>query len=116
MWRRWREPKTFTEMITRAVAAQRRPYLAFAIRTDFGVRPDVFEAVEHCLETLLAHPLRRRFRFCSPEQALEWLEWPGAVDQALASQCARISLRSAFLRSKKYLDTGAAKSPASFSA
>ncbi|HZS12399.1 MAG TPA: hypothetical protein VFA38_09115 [Nitrospirales bacterium] len=116
MWRRWREPNTFADMITGAVAAQRRPYLAFAIRTDFGVRKDVFEAVEHCLETLLAHPLRRRFRFCSPEEALEWLAWPSGVDQAFASQCDRISRRSAFLRSRKYLDTGVAKSPVSFSA
>jgi hypothetical protein len=53
-------------MLDRALAAQRQPYLAFAIRT----RPDIREAIGPRMEALLAHPASSRFRFSSPAEAL----------------------------------------------
>jgi hypothetical protein len=73
MWLQWRAPDTFASMLDRALAARRRPYLAFAIRTDFGVRPDVLKAVEAALDALLTHPAAPHFRFCTPAAALEML-------------------------------------------
>jgi hypothetical protein len=75
LWQRWRPAGTFTRLIDMALAAQRRPYLAFAIRTDTGVRPEIFTAVDEALGELLAHPQRARFRFCTPEEALSLLGW-----------------------------------------
>jgi hypothetical protein len=74
MWRSWSAPDTFDRMLDRAVAAQRRPYLAFAIRSDFGVRPHLLQAVDACVNVLLAHPARSRYRFSTPAEALAELE------------------------------------------
>jgi hypothetical protein len=76
MWRRWTPPDGFDRMLDRALAAQRRPYLAFAIRTSFGANPAEREAVGTCLDALLAHPEAGRFAFCTPAEALAWLERP----------------------------------------
>lgn len=70
MWRNWPTPDTFDRMLDRALAAQHYPYLAFAIRTDFGVRPNLLQAIEACVNVLLAHPARSRFRFSTPVEAL----------------------------------------------
>jgi peptidoglycan/xylan/chitin deacetylase (PgdA/CDA1 family) len=70
MWESWPTPNTFERLLDRALAAQRRPYLAFAIRT----RPDIREAIGARVETLLAHPVRSRFRFSTPAEALAELE------------------------------------------
>jgi hypothetical protein len=71
MWRRWAPPDGFDRMLDRVLAAQRRPYLAFAIRTDVGAPS---ENVTACLELLLAHPEARRFAFCTPAEALDLLD------------------------------------------
>jgi hypothetical protein len=71
MWRRWAPPDGFDRMLDRALAAQRRPYLAFAIRTDVG---ETLENVGACLEALLAHPAISRFAFCTPAEALAVLD------------------------------------------
>jgi hypothetical protein len=57
-------------MLDRAVAAQRQPYLAFAIRT----RPDIAQAIGPRIDALLAHPDCSRFRFSTPAEALAQLE------------------------------------------
>jgi hypothetical protein len=74
MSHRWSPPDTFDRMLRRALAAQRRPYLAFAIRTNLGVEPDIFEAVDTCLQALLTHPAASRFVFCDPRSALALLD------------------------------------------
>ncbi len=74
MWRRWKAPNTFSQMLDGALAAQARPYLAFAIEVaGTGVRPEIFEAVDHCLSALLAHPARSRFVFSTPQEAVRIL-------------------------------------------
>jgi hypothetical protein len=73
MFQEWRPPDTFGAMLDRALAAQRNPYLAFAIRTDIGAEARFFRAVNAALEALLAHPAAPRFRFCTPAAALEML-------------------------------------------
>jgi hypothetical protein len=77
MWRHWPTPDTFDRMLDRALAAQRHPYLAFAIRTDLGVRADLLQAIDVCVNALLAHPARSRFRFSTPAEALAELEPAG---------------------------------------
>jgi hypothetical protein len=74
MWNRWSPPDTFDRMLDRALAAQRRPYLAFAIRTNLGVDREVFEAIDTCLQALLAHPVASCFVFCGPTSALALLD------------------------------------------
>jgi hypothetical protein len=74
MWQNWPAPDTFDRLLDRALAAQRQPYLAFAIRSDFGIRPHLLQAVEVCLDALLAHPARSRFRFTTPAEALAELD------------------------------------------
>lgn len=74
MWRSWSAPDTFACMLDRALAAQARPYLAFALRTDFGVQRQSAAAVDACLRALLAHPAAPAFRFCTPGEALAILD------------------------------------------
>jgi hypothetical protein len=70
MWESWPAPNTFDRMLDRALAAQRRPYLAFVIRA----RPDIAQAVGPRVDGLLAHAARSRFRFSTPAEALAELE------------------------------------------
>jgi hypothetical protein len=70
MWESWPAPNTFDQLLDRALAAQRRPYLAFAIRS----RPDIREAIGASVDALLAHPAHSRFRFSTPAEALAELE------------------------------------------
>ena len=72
MSHRWQAPDTFDRMLDRALAAQRRPYLAFAIRTDDNV--EIFAAVDSCLKALLTHRAARRFVFCGPANAQALLD------------------------------------------
>jgi hypothetical protein len=77
MWRSWNAPDTFDRMLDRALAVQRRPYLAFGIRSDIGAGPKTGERAKLALEALLSHPARARFRFCTPAEALAILDAPG---------------------------------------
>jgi hypothetical protein len=77
MWSRWTAPDTFDRMLDRALAAQRRPYLAFGIRSDIGAGPRTGERTKLAMEALLVHPARARFRFCTPAEALAILDAPG---------------------------------------
>jgi len=70
MWESWPAPNMFDQMLHRALAAQRRPYLAFAIRT----RPDLREAIGPRIDALLTHPASSNFRFSTPAEALAELE------------------------------------------
>ena len=74
MWREWPAPDTFDRMLDRALATQRHPYLAFAIRSDFPLHPHLVKAIDGCVEALLAHPARSRFRFSTPAEALAVLD------------------------------------------
>ena len=73
LWARWRPPDTFDRLLTRALAAQARPYLAFAVRTELGPRSAIATTVDAALRALLAHPARDRFVFCTPAEALALL-------------------------------------------
>ena len=73
MWRQWNAPNTFEQMLDRAIAAQEKPYLSFAIRSSIGVGKS-FEYVDHCLQTLLNHSQRRRFVFSTPGEAMALIE------------------------------------------
>jgi hypothetical protein len=77
MWSRWTAPDTFDRMLDRALAAQRRPYLAFGIRSDIGAGPRTGERTKLAMEALLVHPARARFRFCTPAEALAILDARG---------------------------------------
>jgi hypothetical protein len=73
MWRQWNAPNTFDRMLDRALAAQEKPYLSFAIRSSIGVGKS-FENVDRCLHTLLNHSQRKRFVFATPEEAMAILD------------------------------------------
>lgn len=73
MWKPWPAPDTFDRMLDRAIAAQPRPYLAFAIRSSSGV-DDSFARVDGCLQALLEHSQRERFAFTTPAEALKLVE------------------------------------------
>ena len=45
----WTGANQFGEVLRRTLAAQRHPYLAFAIRTDWARRPDQRRNIERCL-------------------------------------------------------------------
>jgi hypothetical protein len=79
MWRLWRAPDTFEHMLDRALAAQGRPYLAFAIRANGRERPESGNRVEACLRALLAHRAREHFVFSTPAAALAMLAGNEAV-------------------------------------
>ncbi len=65
----WTGANTFGEMVRRTLAAQRRPYLAFAIRTDWALRPDHRRNIERCLDALLHEHGERRLVFSTPAEA-----------------------------------------------
>jgi hypothetical protein len=73
MWRQWPAPNTFERMLDRAIAAQQKPYLSFAIRSSIGTGRS-FENVDHCLQTLLNHPQSGRFVFTTPGEAMAMLD------------------------------------------
>ena len=73
MWRRWGGVNCFSNMIDRAIQLQEKPYLAFAIHSNFTVTKD-YESVDSCLQTLITHPARSRFVFCTPAEAIEILQ------------------------------------------
>jgi hypothetical protein len=65
----WTGTNAFGEILRRTLAAQRRPYLAFAIRTDWALRPDRRRNTERCLDALLREQQRRRLVFSTPAEA-----------------------------------------------
>lgn len=71
MWRKWTGKDGFTNMLDRAIALQKRPYLAFAVRSDMNGRE--FQAYDSCLNALLNHPAASRFVFCNPRNAMRYL-------------------------------------------
>lgn len=75
MWKPWSAPNGFQDMVDRAIAAQKRPYLCFAIRSSIGTGKS-YRHVDHCLRTLVDHPQSHRFVFSTPAQALTALAAP----------------------------------------
>jgi hypothetical protein len=71
MWRKWEGRDGFTAMLDRAISLQKRPYLAFAIRSDMHGKD--FQAYDGCLNALLNHPAASRFVFCTPHAATRYL-------------------------------------------
>jgi hypothetical protein len=70
----WTGANAFGEMLRRTLTAQRRPYLAFAIRTDWALRPDHRRNIDRCLHALLEQQGRWRFVFCTPAEACARLD------------------------------------------
>lgn len=71
MWRKWDGQNSFTAMLDRAISLQKRPYLAFAIRSDINGKD--FPAYDSCLKALLNHTAGSRFVFCTPPEAMRYL-------------------------------------------
>jgi hypothetical protein len=82
LWQRWRWPNSFRRALDDALAALVRPYLAFAIRNPMEPGPGSMRTVEAGLRALLRHPLRERFVFCGPEEALRLLGHQGIATSA----------------------------------
>ena len=73
MFNDWTAPNLFSTMLDRALSRQRHPYLAFAVRTDFGVIGPQLQFVKRSLRALLEHPAAPRLRFCTPAEGLRVL-------------------------------------------
>lgn len=72
MWQNWTGRDHYGAMLDRALALQERPYLAFAVRSDLN--GDGFAGYERCLNALVEHPAAPSFVFCSPADAVRYLE------------------------------------------
>jgi hypothetical protein len=70
MWRQWQHPNGFSQMIDRALAAQDKPYLAFAIHSNFPIESGTYPRIDDCIQTLVNHPARSRFVYSTPAEAL----------------------------------------------
>lgn len=78
MWQHWRQPNDFSQMIDRAIAVQRHPYLAFAIHSNFPVETQTSPRIDRCIQALVSHPDRSRFTFCTPSEAMAILQESGS--------------------------------------
>jgi len=63
-------PLPFGEQVRRSLARQRRPYLAFAIRSGGILDPVVGPRLRSHLDQVLALPEADRFRFTTPQEAV----------------------------------------------
>ena len=64
-WKTWSDPRTYWDLVARAVDEGPARYLAFAIRTDApDSRPHL--QAKALLEYLPTHPIARRLRFIDP--------------------------------------------------
>ncbi len=73
MWRNWQAPNNFEALIDRSLAAQQRPYLACAVRSDVGIRRKLYPRFDASVQAIVRHPAHSRFLFCTPEDALRML-------------------------------------------
>lgn len=73
MWKQWSGVNNFSNMLDRAIRLQEKPYLAFAIHSNFTVTKD-YESVDSCLKALLTHSDLSRFVFCTPKEAIKILQ------------------------------------------
>ncbi len=64
-WRGWSHPRTYWDLVARAVDEGPARYIAFAIRTD-GPSSDTSRRVRALLEYLPDHPIAARLRFVDP--------------------------------------------------
>lgn len=73
MWAKWEGRNDFNTMIDRALKVQKRPYLAFAIRSDIDGK--LFQIFDSCMRALLNHPANSRFIFTTPEKMMKLESW-----------------------------------------
>ncbi len=57
----------FWPMVERELALMSRPYLAFAIRSDAPLVPDLIDPIQEKITALLTSPLAKRLVFAGPE-------------------------------------------------
>lgn len=67
---------TFGAQVERAIRAQRRPYLAYALRSDGLLTPEKARRIETQMEELVEVAARRGGAFVGPEEALAALDFP----------------------------------------
>jgi hypothetical protein len=70
----WHGTNGFDEMLKRSIAARKRPYFLFAIRSDWARRKDQRRHIERCLYDLLAQHEHRPLVFCTPAEACALLD------------------------------------------
>jgi hypothetical protein len=75
----WTGVDGFGEMLRRTLKVQKRPYLAFAIRTDWARRVDHRRNIERCLDALLREHRHRPLVFCTPAEAWARLHGEASV-------------------------------------
>jgi hypothetical protein len=78
----WVGPNEFQEAVRRSLAAQARPYLAFALRSDRALETAQWQRIERRLEQLLGLQDRWPLVFCTPDEAMERLGLAAAPPSA----------------------------------
>ena len=69
MWRDWRSPADFWDSAFAAAEDLERPYLAFAVRSNAGVRADLAERFNAIIDALVEDPRAERLRFTTLDRA-----------------------------------------------
>jgi hypothetical protein len=73
MWLDWRSPADFWNSAFASLDEVDYPYLAFAVRSDIGIRSKSRAGFEGIMASLFEHPEARRLVFTTPEDALRLL-------------------------------------------
>lgn len=73
MWLDWRSPADFWNSAFASLEELEYPYLAFAIRSDIGIRPETQAGFEGIVASLFEHREAKRLVFTTPEDALRRL-------------------------------------------
>jgi hypothetical protein len=66
----------FSQFMNDALARDEAPHLAPVVRTDVGVKPVEMARLQRNLESILSHPLVKRFRLVRPAEAVQLLRLP----------------------------------------
>lgn len=80
----WHGRNSFDRVVERSLAAQARPYLAFAVRSDRAKHTARWRRIERCLFDLLALHDRHRLAFCTPAEACTMLGVAGPAREPAA--------------------------------
>jgi hypothetical protein len=83
MWRSWRSPADFWNSAFASLEELEYPYLAFAIRSDIGIRPESEAGFKGIVASLFERREAKRLVFTTPEDALRRLGLTTADSRAL---------------------------------
>lgn len=84
-------PKLIARVLESLLYQEIVPCLTLTVRTDAGVRPVLRRNLEANLEILLNHPLREKFIFCTPAEAIDVLGYEGKKSNRIEAETCVVS-------------------------